>query len=344
MMPRFVKTGVHAYGLLHFSTHRQNLPAKVVFPVRILPTSYRQSWGGNSRGLVLIPNFGDDSCLPWAHLTPRVSLHNNLGMYPNMENPISTPVSAWFFAATLLIVGCGPLGEDLSSQQGQQTPVPPAAPEPTAGRKTGSTTPDPRIRELESLDAVSMVRTDSAGRIKRIDFNRRLITDDTLAELRGLEDLDYLDLVEAHITDEGLRHLADLPGLETLFLSSTAVTDAGLKHVSQIESLQTLYLITTEITDQGLAHLTSLQKLEELYVGETGITDAGVPLLTKLPRLTVLDISATPITDQGVAQLAQLPQLRTVYIDRTEATPEAIAQLRRALPDADVYDEPSKSD
>ena len=155
---------------------------------------------------------------------------------------------------------------------------PPAAARPADGQAAGQTSSDPRVGEIESLGAVDKVRTDTAGRIRRIDFNRRLITDDTLARLRGLEHLDYLDLVEAYITDDGLQYLTDLPGLETLFLSSTAVTDAGLKHVSQVNSLKTLYLITTGITDEGLAHLTALENLEELFVGETRITDAGMPL------------------------------------------------------------------
>lgn len=296
------------------------------------------------RGLVHRSEFGDDLCLSWARLTRRGHPNNNLGMYFKLENPTSAHFSVWLCASIVLALGCGPIGQDRASQSGGEAPVPPASPRPADDQAAQTASLDPRVRELESLDAVAKVRTDSEGRIKRIDFNRSRITNDTLARLRGLEDLDYLDLVEAYITDDGLEHLVDLPGLETLFLSSTAVTDAGLEHVSQIDSLKTLYLITTGITDEGLDHLTQLKKLEELYIGETRITDAGMPLLAKLPRLQVLDVSATSITDDGVAQLEQLPRLRTVYIDRTQASPEAIQSLRRALPDADVYDEPSKSD
>ena len=181
--------------------------------------------------------------LPTARLTRCHYLNDNLDMYRTLENPISAHFSVWFCAAIVLLAGCGPSVEDRSADSAGEAPIQPSAARPADGLLSSQTSSDPRVQKLESLDAVDKVRLDGAGRVKRIDFNRRLITDDTLAELRGLEHLDYLDLVEAYITDDGLAHLTDLPGLETLFLSSTTVTDEGLKHVSQIESLKTLYLI-----------------------------------------------------------------------------------------------------
>ena len=56
----------------------------------------------------------------------------------------------------------------------------------------------------------------------------RQITDAGLVHLKGLTNLEQLDLVDTQVTDAGLVHLKGLTKLRTLFLDSTQVTDAGI--------------------------------------------------------------------------------------------------------------------
>ena len=106
-------------------------------------------------------------------------------------------------------------------------------------------------------------------------------TDEQLAEkLKGLENLKPLDLSYTKITDAGLVHLKGLPNLEELDLVGCyKITDAGLVHLKGLTKLEYLNLSYTNITDAGLEHLKGLTKLERLGLRETNITDAGVKSL-----------------------------------------------------------------
>ena len=79
-------------------------------------------------------------------------------------------------------------------------------------------------------------------------------------------------------TDEQLAEkLKGLVNLETLNLSYTKITDTWLVHLKGFTNLETLDLRWCEkITDKGLVHLKGLSKLESLNLNGTKITDAGV--------------------------------------------------------------------
>ncbi len=52
------------------------------------------------------------------------------------------------------------------------------------------------------------------------------ITDAGLAKLKGLENLEHLDVCSTSVTDEGLKFIADLPKLKTIVCRSTSITKA----------------------------------------------------------------------------------------------------------------------
>ena len=76
------------------------------------------------------------------------------------------------------------------------------------------------------------------------------VTDETLIELKGLNQLRELDLNGSQVTDAGLKTLVqELPALETLKLSRTAVTDVGMtESISRLESLKRLDLRGTKVS------------------------------------------------------------------------------------------------
>ena len=57
---------------------------------------------------------------------------------------------------------------------------------------------------------------------------------------------------EAALTDAGWEHLKGLDQLQQLNLSYTRITDAGLAHLTGLPQLQTLNLRYTPVTDAGL--------------------------------------------------------------------------------------------
>ena len=57
------------------------------------------------------------------------------------------------------------------------------------------------------------------------------------------------------MTDDGLAKLVHLQQLEELWLLDTAVTDAGVEHLAKLKNLRELDLILTQVTPQGVERL-----------------------------------------------------------------------------------------
>ena len=83
------------------------------------------------------------------------------------------------------------------------------------------------------------------------------VTDAELEQLlKGLENLEDLDLYRTNITDAGLEHVKVLKNLRYLNLHwQKKVTDAGLEYLKGLESLQHLDLRGTNVTDEGVNKL-----------------------------------------------------------------------------------------
>ena len=84
-----------------------------------------------------------------------------------------------------------------------------------------------------------------------------------------------------------LVHLKGLTNLQSLDLSITFVSDAGLVHLKGLTKLQSLDLYDTKVTGSGLVHLKKLTKLQGLYLGKTKVTDAGPPIRTRMPTTLI---------------------------------------------------------
>ena len=75
-----------------------------------------------------------------------------------------------------------------------------------------------------------------------------------MKRLKFLECL-ILRLRNTEVTDTGLKHLKGLKNLEKLELDNTQVTDAGLEHLKGVRDLEKLYLDNTQVTDAGVNEL-----------------------------------------------------------------------------------------
>ena len=115
------------------------------------------------------------------------------------------------------------------------------------------------------------------------------LSDSVLVNLKGLTQLQTLDLNGTKVTDAGLMHFIGLPRLDYLSLANTAVSDAGLAQLNGLTRLRILNLIGTQVTDAGLARLNGLTKLQMLELHATKVTDAGVEDLQKaLPNCKII--------------------------------------------------------
>ena len=78
-----------------------------------------------------------------------------------------------------------------------------------------------------------------------------------------------------HVRDADLAPLRGLTQLQTLNLWGSQLTDAGLEYVGRLKNLRKLDLSDNSITDAGLVHLQGLTQLETLELQGTQVTDAG---------------------------------------------------------------------
>ncbi len=164
------------------------------------------------------------------------------------------------------------------------------------------------------------------------------VTNVGLEDLKGLTQLEMLDLVDAPIADTGLERLKGLTQLRALDLSGTRVTDAGLEHLKRLTQLRLLILTGTDISDAGLAHLMGLSRLQGLYLDGARVTDAGLERLKRLTQLEELSLRGTQITDAGLERLKGLTQLEMLDVNGTRVTDAGMKKFLQALPSCYFHD------
>jgi hypothetical protein len=114
------------------------------------------------------------------------------------------------------------------------------------------------------------------------------LTDEGLADLWLLRNLDQLAIAAPKITGAGLATLHELPKLRQLNLASVGVTDTACEPIARSETLKQLWLGgfqggPTGLTDAGLQRLAASMSLQQVDVFRKGsqVTDAGVADLRK---------------------------------------------------------------
>jgi internalin A len=106
-----------------------------------------------------------------------------------------------------------------------------------------------------ALEAIAEVKRDEEENIVSLDLSTIRVTDDDLARLSELVDLQWLSLYGSEVTDEGLSHLSGLPKLTLLNLTKTGITDDGVAALGRIGSLRTVHLTETKVTPSGVERL-----------------------------------------------------------------------------------------
>jgi hypothetical protein len=138
--------------------------------------------------------------------------------------------------------------------------------------------------------------------------------------LRGLLGEDFFTRIVgvdlcgcATLTDAGLVNIKGMTQLQTLNLLFTTIGDAGVDNIRGLSLLQSLDLTETQVTDAGLERLEGLTRLEDLRLGKTNITDAGLVHLKGLGQLQTLYLWDTKVSDAGIEDLQKsLPTCKIV--------------------------------
>jgi hypothetical protein len=110
-----------------------------------------------------------------------------------------------------------------------------------------------------------------------------------------------LEIGFSNITNDGLAALSGMVNLERLYLQKTAISDEGLEHVANLEKLRYLNLYGTQVSDSGLERLEDLDNLQSLYLWETQVTPAGA----KAFQANTLDQSQIDTWEDEIKALKQ---------------------------------------
>jgi hypothetical protein len=182
----------------------------------------------------------------------------------------------------------------------------------TLGELLGQTYPQLDQAYRESLQVTDQDLAFVDHRARNLCLSHTAVTDQGLARLSGMDQLEWLDLSFTSIGDEGLAQFSAAMKLNQLNLEATRVTDAGLDVVAQFRQLEELDLSQTVIGDEGVAKLVPLTRLKILWLTGTSTSDVGLSVLSALRNLEQLDVSGTRVTRDALDSLKKrLPRLKS---------------------------------
>ncbi|OYP33860.1 protein kinase domain-containing protein [Rhodopirellula sp. MGV] len=164
-----------------------------------------------------------------------------------------------------------------------------------------------------------------------VDLSAATVTDEDVARLSRLTDLQLLNLWGANCTAKAMMHLQEWSNLQSLTLDGFDLTDRGARYLLACPRLRRLRIADAQLTDAAGQIIQRLTNLELLQLNNIeSITPAILESLQTLPQLTTLDVSF-PIRGHAKS-LARLPSLEYLIFTRcnelSEADFEEISLLR----------------
>ena len=94
--------------------------------------------------------------------------------------------------------------------------------------------------------------------LKRLWFSGSTNVDLALANLHGLEALEFINLFDTDITGDGLKELLVAKRLNTINLGSTEINDDSIEILGKMPQLRTVNLFGTKVSKKGKNRLNTL--------------------------------------------------------------------------------------
>ncbi len=178
------------------------------------------------------------------------------------------------------------------------------------------------------ISDVGLVRLKGLTQLQELDLSASSVTDYGLETLIPHKNLKKLNLQRTSVTGAGLVHIIGAKKLAELDLSRSQVTDASLDPVKGLVSLTILRLNSTAVTDEGLAAVKPLINLKELHLADTRVTGSGLTNLKYMEQLTLLDLSQTPINNNQMQSISLLKKLRILRLNWSTVGDLGLAHLK----------------
>ncbi|OYW26899.1 MAG: hypothetical protein B7Z47_07140, partial [Chthoniobacter sp. 12-60-6] len=179
--------------------------------------------------------------------------------------------------------------------------------------------------------------------IKNLTISGKTITDDTLALLTGLVELEQLSTDGILLTDAGYKHFAAFQKLKSLAFfhpafRSKEFTGTGLVSLKALPKLERLTFAGSTAGDVAMDAIGQLTQLKEFRTWHTAQTQAGNASLVKLTNLTALRIgqrlpewgkdSPVSFDESTMAVVAQMKTLESLELTEARLSGKIIPQLQ----------------
>jgi hypothetical protein len=172
--------------------------------------------------------------------------------------------------------------------------------------------------------------------LQQLDLGKGGFTDGGLVHLRVFSNLKSLNLNGcSDLTDGGLINLGSSTNLQRLDLKETKLKGSGLKHLSQLTNLRQLDLsLSDTLEDDALVHINNFYNLEKLNLGLCKLlTDIALIHLNGLTSLVELNLNCTNVTDNGLTHLKGMTNLKKLNLEFcNNVTKEGLASFREENP------------
>ncbi len=145
---------------------------------------------------------------------------------------------------------------------------------------------------------------DKNGQIRAAAFrNGTRVGEPDMRLLKGLPNLEHLQLAGCRFDERILQELKDIPSLRRLDLSRTSIDNSGIRELRPLSHLKALSLDSTKITNAALSHIKHLSSLEELVLANNSVGDKGIRNLEQMPKLRKINLENTKVSPQGLVNL-----------------------------------------
>lgn len=200
--------------------------------------------------------------------------------------------------------------------------------------------------DLESLKTLGAKVTETAGAVTQVQVKCEAFTEADFRTLGTFTTIRDLTISGKTITDETLALLTGLVNLERLSTDGIQLTDDGYKHFAAFQKLTSLAFFhpafrSEKFTGTGLAHLKALPKLERLTFAGSTAGDAAMESIGQLTQLKEFRTWHTAQTQTGNASLLKLTNLKALRIGQRlpnwgkdspvsfdESTVQTLAQIK----------------
>jgi hypothetical protein len=200
------------------------------------------------------------------------------------------------------------------------------------------------LAELSQAQELRYLRVEPGGDGTGLDFSRlknlqevvwvAIMPESQVSQLGALTELKKLVLrVGPGVSPSAFEPLRGLRNLENLDLTLCQVTDKHLTFLEGLTALRELHLSENPLQGECLRHLRNLPQLQRLSLQDChDFDEAHLRHLAAIGSLTYLSLQYTPVSDKGLKALYGMPNLSNVLLLRSRVTAAGRSALKANLP------------